>query len=107
MVVRRGEVYLVTLDPTVGYEIRKTRPCMVVSSDEVNAIIGTVIVAPMTSKGRPFPMRVPGEFAGKSGLVVLDQLRAVDKTRLIKRLGVIDHSVERAVLGMLARMFAE
>ena len=107
MVVRRFEVYLVALDPTVGYEIRKTRPCLVVSSDEVNAIIGTVIVAPMTSKGRPFPMRVACEFAGKPGLVVLDQLRAVDKTRLLKRLGVIDGSVHRAVLDTLAHMFAE
>jgi mRNA interferase MazF len=107
VVVRRGEVYLVALDPTVGYEIRKTRPCLVVSSDEVNAIMGTVIVAPMTSKGRPFPMRVACEFAGKAGLVVLDQLRSVDKTRLRKRLGAIDEAVQKAVLDTLAKMFAE
>ena len=86
MVVERFDVYLINLDPTVGSEIKKTRPCLVVSPDEMNRHIATVIVAPLTTKGKGYPTRVPCRFLGKKGLIVLDQLRTVDKTRLVKRL---------------------
>ncbi len=79
VVARRFDLYLVALDPTIGREIQKTRPCVVVSPDEMNRHIATVIVAPMTTKGRPYPTRIPCRFQGKSGQIVLDQLRKVDK----------------------------
>jgi mRNA interferase MazF len=107
MVVKRFDVYLVALDPTVGSEIQKTRPCLVISPDEMNRYIATVIVAPMTTQGRAYPTRVPCRFQGKKGQVVLDQLRTVDKTRLITRLGRISTLTQRAVLTVLAEMFAE
>lgn len=107
MEVRRFEVYLVNLDPTVGSEIQKTRPCVVVSPDEMNRNIRTVIVAPMTTKGREYPTRVRCRFEGKEGQVALDQLRTVDKERLVKRLGEIGPETERAILTTLAEMFAE
>jgi mRNA interferase MazF len=100
-------VWLVTLDPTVGSEIRKTRPALVVSPDEMNAHIATVIIAPMTTKGRSYPTRVPCTFRGKSGKVVLDQLRTVDKARLVKRLGRLDAATSDAVLATLAELFEE
>ena len=105
VVVPRFDVWLVTLDPTVGSEIRKTRPALVVSPDEMNAHIATVIIAPMTTKGRSYPTRVPCTFQGKSGKVVLDQLRTVDKARLVKRLGRLDAAVCKAVLDTLAELF--
>ena len=104
--VGRFDVYLVALDPTVGREIQKTRPCLVVSPDEMNRHIPTVIVAPMTTQGRPYPSRVPCQFEGKEGQVVLDQLRTVDKTRLVKFLGRIDDDTQNAVLDILSRIFA-
>ncbi len=107
MVARRFDVYLVNLDPTVGSEIKKTRPCLVVSPDEMNRHIATVIVAPMTSQGQSYPTRVACRFQGKTGQVVLDQLRTVDKTRLIKRMGRISPSEQKSVLSILAEMFAE
>jgi mRNA interferase MazF len=107
VVVERFEVYLVNLDPTVGSEIQKTRPCLVASPDETNRHIRTVIVAPMTTKGRSYPTRVSCEFEGEAGQVVLEQLRTVDKTRLIKRLGRVDRPTEKKVLQVLAEMFAE
>ncbi len=94
------------LDPTVGSEIQKMRPCLVVSPDEMNAHIATVIVAPMTTKGRDYPTRVKCRFQGKYGQVVLDQLRTVDKTRLVKRLGQLDPAAADAVLETLAELFA-
>jgi mRNA interferase MazF len=106
MVVKRFDVYLVALDPTIGSETQKTRPCLVVSPDEMNRHIATMIVAPMTTKGQPYPSRVPCQFEGKEGQVVLDQLRTVDKTRLVKYLGRIDAEAQTAVLGTLAKMFA-
>jgi mRNA interferase MazF len=90
-----------------GHEIKKTRPCVVVSPDEINRHIGTVIVAPMTTKGRPYPTRVPVHFGQKDGLVVLDQIRAVDKDRLVKKLGRLDEDTGQAVLKVLIEMFAE
>ncbi len=107
MVVRRFEVYLVNLDPTIGKEIQKTRPCLVISPDEMNEYIATVIIAPMTTKGRDYPTRVTNRFDGKDGQIVLDQLRTVDKSRLVKRLGKIDLDVQKAVISVLAEMFAE
>jgi mRNA interferase MazF len=107
MEVKRFDVWLVNLDPTIGREIRKVRPCLIVSPEEMNRHIGTVIVAPMTTKGRPYPMRVPCRFQGKTGQIVLDQLRTVDKARLVKRLGQIDTKTQQATLAILAEMFAE
>ena len=107
MVVQRFEVYLVNLDPTVGSEIKKTRPCLVVSPDEMNRHIATVIVAPMTTQGRPYPTRVACRFQGKDGQIVLDQLRTADKARLIRRLGHISPSAQKSALAVLAEMFAE
>jgi mRNA interferase MazF len=107
MVAKRFEVYLVNLDPTVGSEIKKMRPCLVISPDEMNAHIATVIVAPMTTQGRAYPTRVSCKFQGKDGQVVLDQIRTVDKTRLAKKLGAINTSTQKAVLAVLAEMFAE
>ena len=107
MVAHRFEVYLITLDPTVGNEIRKTRPCLVISPDEMNEHVTTVIVAPMTTKGRPYPTRIPVRFKGKAGQIVLDQIRTVDKARLARRLGRIQLVKQGEVLAALAEMFAE
>ncbi|OGO40825.1 MAG: transcriptional regulator, partial [Chloroflexi bacterium RBG_16_57_9] len=101
MVARRFDVYLVVLDPTVGSEIQKTRPCLAVSPDEMNEHIATVMVAPMTTQGRAYPTRVPCQFQGKDGQIVLDQLRTVDKTRLIRRLGRVGAPTQKAVLSVL------
>jgi mRNA interferase MazF len=106
MVTSRFEIYLVRLDPTVGSEIQKTRPCLVISPDEMNRQLRIVIVAPMTTKGRAFATRVPCRFQGKDGEVVLDQLRTVDKTRLEKKLGIIDEVTGRKVLHLLGKLFA-
>lgn len=107
MVVRRFDVFLVSLDPTRGREIKKTRPCLIVSPDEMNQHIGTVIVAPMTTRGRDYPTRVPCTFQGKRGQVVLDQVRTVDKSRLVRRLGAVSAKAQNAVLRILQEMFAE
>jgi len=106
MVASRFEVYLVRLDPTEGHELRKTRPCLITSPDEMNHHIATVIVAPMTTKGRSYPTRIPVRFQRKTGEVVLDQIRTVDKNRLIKRLGKINEATAQKVLALLAEMFA-
>ena len=106
MVVKRFDVYLVILDPTVGSEIMKTRPCLVVSPDEMNHHIATVIVAPMTTGGQPYPSRVSCQFEGRDEQIVLDQLSTVDKIRLVKFLGRIPDETQRAVLDILGRMFA-
>jgi mRNA interferase MazF len=107
VVVNRFDVFLVNLDPTIGSEIQKTRPCVVISPDEMNRYIATVIVAPMTTKGQSYPTRVACQFQGKDGQIVLDQIRTVDKNRLVKKLGQIDSDEQKAVLGTLAEMFAE
>ena len=107
MEVKRFEVYLVNLDPTVGHEIKKSRPCLVISPDEMNRYISTVIIAPMTTKGRNYPTRVPCTFQGKEGQVVIDQIRTVDKTRLIKRLGKIDPEIQADVFSVLSELFSE
>jgi mRNA interferase MazF len=106
VVISRFDVYLVNLDPTIGHEARKTRPCLIVSPDEMNRYIGTIIVAPMTTKGRDYPTRVNLTFQGKKGQIVLDQIRTIDKSRLIKRLGKIDKNTAQKVLAILGEMFA-
>jgi mRNA interferase MazF len=106
MVIKRFDVHLINLDPTIGSEIQKTRPCLVISPDEMNRFIKTVIVAPITSKGTTYPTRVACRFQGKQGQVVLDQIRTIDKTRLIKKLGRIDRQTQAEVLSILGEMFA-
>jgi mRNA interferase MazF len=106
MVIKRFDVYLVNLDPTIGSEIRKARPCLVISPDEMNRYIATVIVAPMTTKGRNYPTRVQCTFKGKDGQIVLDQIRTIDKSRLVQKLGKIDKRAQDEVLLILAEMFA-
>lgn len=107
MVIKRFDVYLITLDPTLGSEISRTRPCLVVSPDEMNRWIRTVIVAPMTTKGQSYPTRIPCEFQGKEGQIVLDQIRTVDKTRFVRRLGRLDATTQSQVLAALREMFEE
>jgi mRNA interferase MazF len=106
-VVKRGEIWLVALDPTVGSEIRKSRPCIVVSPPELNQHLRTVIVAPMTTKGFVAPFRVPVTHAGTKGLIVLDQIRTVDKIRLVKRLGAVNAKTLSSILITLQEVFAE
>jgi mRNA interferase MazF len=106
VVVNRFDVYLVGLDPTIESEIQKTRPCIVISPDEMNHNIRTVIIAPMTSASKDYPTRVPCTFKKKQGHIVLDQIRTIDKSRLIKRLGLIDSKAQLDVVTVLQRMFA-
>ena len=105
--VKRGEIWLVNLDLTVGSAIWKSRPCVVVSPAEMHDHLRTVIVAPMTSKSRPAPFRVSVTHAGQKGLILLDQLRAVDKVRLAKRLGAVSTKTLVGTLGLLREVFAE
>ena len=104
--MKRFDVYLVNLDPTLGHEIEKTRPSLIISPDEMNRHIGTVMIAPMTTKGRDYPTRVPVTFQKKNGQIVLDQIRTVDKRRLIQQLGKIDQRTAAKVLQVLSEMFA-
>lgn len=106
MVVSRFDVYLINLDPTVGSEIKKTRPCLVISPDEMNHHIRTVIVAPMTSASKSYPTRVACTFKGKEGQIVLDQIRTIDKERLVKKIGTIDSNTQVEVVSVLQRLFA-
>jgi mRNA interferase MazF len=106
MKVRRFDVHIVNLDPTQGKEIKKTRPCLIISPDEMNRNIATVIIAPMTSVVRNYPTRVICEFQGKSGQIVLDQIRTVDKSRLIRKIGEIDLITQKRVFATLGNMFA-
>ena len=107
LVVKRFDIFLVSLDPTIGSEIQKTRPCVIISPDEMNRYMTTVIVAPMTTKGREYPTRVNCHFQGKDGQIVLDQIRTIDKTRLIKKLGELSQDERKMVLDILAEMFSE
>jgi mRNA interferase MazF len=106
-VVNRGEIWLVNLDPTVGSEIKKSRPCVVVSPPEMHDHLRTVIVAPMTTKSRAAPFRIPVTHGGKHGLILLDQVRAVDKVRLVKKLGAVSAKTLAATLDTLQEVFAE
>ena len=103
--VGRGDVWLVNLDPTVGSEIRKSRPCLVISPPELHDHLKTVILAPMTSQGFPAPFRVPLKFQGTSGLLVLDQVRSVNKLRLVRKLGTVQPQTLKTALQTLREMF--
>lgn len=105
--VKRGEVWLAALDPTIGSEIQKTRPCLVISPDELNEHLRTIIVAPMTTGSRPAPFRIAVRFKGKEGLILPDQMRTIDRHRLVKRLGRVDAATLGATLAVLAELFAE
>ena len=107
MGVKRFDVFQVALDPTIGREIKKKRPCTIISPDEMNRHIGTVIIAPMTSKGRNYPSRVPCTFQGVQGQIVLDQIRTIDKSRLVIKLGRLSPSTSDRVLDVLGEMFAK
>ena len=104
--MKRGEVWLCTLDPTVGHEIQKIRPCLIVSPDELNERSPTIIVAPLTSGSRPARFRIAAQFLGKNGLILPDQIRTLDRRRARKRLGIIDNPTLSAVLAVLTNMFA-
>ena len=104
--IKRYEVYLVKLNPTMGSEIQKTRPCLVISPDEMNHHIKTIIIAPMTTAGKDYPTRVTCKFKKKQGQIVLDQIRTLDKSRLIKKLGTIDSKAQLEVISTLQRLFA-
>ena len=104
--IHRFEVWWVNLEPTKGSEIRKTRPCVIISPDEL-AALKTVIVAPMTSQGFDFPSRISCEFAEKQALILLDQMRAVDKDRLLEKIGILEASVQKKVISCLLELFAE
>ena len=106
LVVKRFDVYLVNIDPTVGSEIKKTRPCLVISPDEINRNIKAVIIAPMTSTQKEYPTRVSCTFRKKNGQIVLDQLRTIDRARLIKKLGTIDSKDQLEVISTLQQLFA-
>jgi len=103
--VKRFEVWLVSLNPTKGKEINKTRPCVIISPNEMKAL-STVLVSPMTTKGFEFPGRIECEFKNKKGLILLDQIRAVDKTRLIKKLGIINEQTQVELCNILQELFA-
>ena len=103
----RFEVYYVNLDPTIGSEIKKTRPCVIISPNEMNYNISTVIIAPLTSKLRNYPTRVPCRVEGKQGQIVLDQIRTVDKIRLVKRIYTLNKLTQTKVLNVLKEMFSE
>ena len=105
--MRQYEVYLINLDPTVGHEMRKTRPCVIISPDEMNENIGTVIIAPMTTKSHSYPSRVGISFDGKEGWVVLDQIRTIDKKRGVKRLGKLKEKEIRKIKRVIMEMLVE
>ena len=107
MVVYQFEIYLVNLNPTLGAEIKKTKPCCIISPNEMNHNISTVIIAPMTSRGRDYPTRVNCNFQGKHGQIVLDQIRTVDKSRLVKKLGQISVVEQNNVISILQQMFSK
>lgn len=104
--VKRFDVYLVALDPTLGRVITRTRPCVVISPDEMNEFISTIIIAPMTTRGQDFPTRIPCDFQKKKGQIVLDQIRTVDKVRLVRKLGRIEEKLGQRVLSLLLEMFS-
>lgn len=107
MVIRQYDIYLINLDPCVGHEIEKTRPCVVISPDEMNRNIGTVIIAPMTTKSRKYPTRVGIRFQNKSGWIVLDLIRTVDKNRLVRKLGGLEEKNKQQVKDVLQAMLVD
>ena len=107
MEYQRFEVYLINLDPTIGSEIKKTRPCVIISPNEMNNHISTVIIAPLTSRLRNYPTRVPCRVEGKQGQIVLDQIRTVDKSRLIKKITILNKPIQSKIISKLIEMFSE
>jgi len=105
--MRQYDIFIVDLDPTVGHELKKSRPCVLLSPDEMNLNIATVIIAPMTTKTHPYPTRVPLEFQGKSGWIVLDQIRTVDKSRLIKKIGELKPGTIKKVKAVIEEMLVD
>lgn len=103
----RGDIYLVNLDPTLGSEIQRTRPCVIISPPEIHDYLRTALIAPMTTGSRPAPFRIPVDFQGKSGLILPEQMRAVDKVRLVKKVGGLDAQTLTKLLSVLQEMFAE
>jgi mRNA interferase MazF len=104
--LRRFDIYLVNLDPTVGHEIKKTRPAVIISPDEMNRNISTIIVAPMTTKSRSYPTRIPITFQQKEGQIILDQIRTIDKARLVKKIGKVNKATSNKILFLLIEMFS-
>jgi len=107
MVIKQYDVFLISLDPTIGHEIKKSRPCVIISPNEMNKYISTVIIAPMTSQSHYYPTRVPVKFKKKDGWVVLDQLRTVDKKRLIKKIGKIEHKTISSIKSIIKEMLVD
>ncbi|MFA6857758.1 MAG: type II toxin-antitoxin system PemK/MazF family toxin [Treponema sp.] len=107
VVINQYEIYLINLDPTQGHEIRKIRPCLIISPDEMNHNIGTVIIAPMTTKSHDYPTRIPINFENKDGWIVLDQIKTVDKTRLVKKMGIIKKEQIIQVKKIIKEMFVD
>jgi len=107
MVINQYEVYLIDLDPTKGHEIQKTRPCLIISPNEMNHNISTVIVAPMTTKSHPFPTRIEVKFSGKQGWIILDQIRTIDKIRLVRKMGKIEKKTTAKVKSILKEMLVD
>ena len=107
MVIRQYEVYLISLDPTIGHEIKKARPCVIISPDEMNKNISTVIIAPMTTQSHFYPTRIPLKFTGKEAWIVLDQLRTVDRKRLVKKLGKIEQVIINRVKSVIKEMLVD
>ena len=105
--VRRGDVWLAALDPTIGSEIQKTRPCLVVSPDDLNAHLSTCFVAPLTTGSRPAPFRIAVRFEGKEGLILPDQMRTIDRRRLVRRLGAVEAETLAETLAVMRELFAE
>ena len=107
MVIKQYEVYLISLDPAIGHEIKKARPCVIISPDEMNKNISTVIIAPMTTQSHFYPTRIPLKFTGKDAWIVLDQLRTVDRKRLIKKLGKIEQVIINQVKSIIKEMLVD
>ena len=107
MVIKQYDVYLINLDPTIGHEIKKSRPCIIISPNEMNRYISTVIIAPLTTQSHSYPTRVPVKFQGKDGWIVLDQIRTVDRQRLVKRLGRVGPQVIASVKDVIREMLVE
>ncbi|MBF0484295.1 MAG: type II toxin-antitoxin system PemK/MazF family toxin [Candidatus Omnitrophica bacterium] len=107
MVIRQYDIYLINLDPTIGHEIKKSRPCVVISPNEMNSHISTIIIAPMTTKSRDYPSRIPLKFLKKDGWIVLDQIRTVDKRRIIKRLGTVPELKVAEIKAVIKEMLVD
>jgi len=107
MVIRQYEVYLITLDPTIGHELKKARPCVIISPNEMNKNISTVIIAPLTTQSHFYPTRIPLKFTGKEAWIVLDQLRTVDRKRLIRKLGEIDQKTINQIKSIIKEMLVD